>query len=201
MSKAALTEKVNFSFIRYANCWEDADVLLAGFEAGPGAKFLSIGSAGDNSFSLLATNPELVVAVDINPVQLHLIALKKAAFSALDTHSAGTIVRRPKSQANDSQRSTNDRLMTMKVRKAVFPAAGLVLRPRNSRSKMTLLSFAMVSLTLTLCSGCGDRINTANLAAVPPKTYAITVTGTATAAAGSNLQHSTTVSLILQPAN
>ena len=83
----------------------------------------------------------------------------------------------------------------------LFPAAGLVLRPRNSRSKMTLLSFAMVSLTLTLCSGCGDRINTANLAAVPPKTYAITVTGTATAAAGSNLQHSTTVSLILQPAN
>jgi sugar lactone lactonase YvrE len=83
----------------------------------------------------------------------------------------------------------------------LFPAAGLVLRPRNSRSKMTLLSFAMVSLTLTLCSGCGDRINTANLAAVPPKTYAITVTGTATATAGSNLQHSTTVSLILQPAN
>jgi sugar lactone lactonase YvrE len=82
----------------------------------------------------------------------------------------------------------------------LFPAAGLVLRPRNSRSKMTLLSFAIVSLTLTLCSGCGDRINTDNLA-VSPKTYAITVTGTATAAAGSNLQHSTTVSLILQPAN
>jgi hypothetical protein len=83
----------------------------------------------------------------------------------------------------------------------LFPAAGLALRPRDSRSKITLLAFAIVSLTLTLCSGCGDRINTASLAAVPLKTYAITVTGTATTATGSNLQHSATVSLILQPVN
>jgi sugar lactone lactonase YvrE len=83
----------------------------------------------------------------------------------------------------------------------LFPAAGLALRPRHSRSKMTFLALAIASLTLTLCSGCGDRINTASLADVPLKTYAITVTGTATSATGSNLQHSTTVSLILQPAN
>jgi sugar lactone lactonase YvrE len=83
----------------------------------------------------------------------------------------------------------------------LFPAAGLALRPRQSRSKITLLALAIASLTLTLCSGCGDRINTASLADVPLKTYAITVTGTATTATGSNLQHSTTVSLMLQPAN
>jgi uncharacterized protein (DUF983 family) len=57
-----------------------------------------------------------------------------------------------------------------------------------------------VSLTLTLCSGCGDRINTANVAVVPT-TYTITVTGTATTAAATVLQHSTNVSLILQTAN
>jgi uncharacterized protein (DUF983 family) len=58
----------------------------------------------------------------------------------------------------------------------------------------------MFSLTLTLCSGCGNRINTANLATVPT-TYTITVTGTATNATSTVLQHSTTVSLILQTAN
>jgi Bacterial Ig-like domain (group 3)/MBG domain (YGX type)/NHL repeat len=81
----------------------------------------------------------------------------------------------------------------------LFPVAGLALRPRNSRTKVNLVAFAIVSLTLTLVSGCGARINTANLAAVP-RTYAITVTGTATTATSSVLQHSATVSLILQTA-
>ncbi|MGL4595946.1 MAG: DUF3419 family protein, partial [Bacteroidia bacterium] len=40
-------------------------------------------SAGDNSFSLLAANPLEVVAVDVNPIQLHLCELKKAAFEFL----------------------------------------------------------------------------------------------------------------------
>ncbi len=75
---------VAHDYIRYANCWEDADVLLSALEVGTGDHVLSIGSAGDNSFSLLCGDPELVVAVDINLIQLHLIELKKAAFRALD---------------------------------------------------------------------------------------------------------------------
>jgi S-adenosylmethionine-diacylglycerol 3-amino-3-carboxypropyl transferase len=71
------------NFLRYANCWEDADILLEGLQSAPGAKILSIGSAGDNSFSLLTTNPEIVVAIDMNEIQLHLIALKKAAIDEL----------------------------------------------------------------------------------------------------------------------
>ena len=78
-----LTDKVSFEFIRYANCWEDAIVLLDGLNLAPGKKILSIGSAGDNSFSLLTTNPELVVAIDINKTQLHLIELKKVCFENL----------------------------------------------------------------------------------------------------------------------
>lgn len=77
-------EKVDHDYIRYANCWEDADVLVAGLRIVPGDKILSIGSAGDNSFSLLCGDPELVLAVDVNAVQLHLIELKKAAFLALN---------------------------------------------------------------------------------------------------------------------
>jgi S-adenosylmethionine-diacylglycerol 3-amino-3-carboxypropyl transferase len=82
---AELTERVNFEIIRYANCWEDAEILLEGLCVNTGDKILSIGSAGDNSFSLLTTDPELVVAVDINRTQLYLIELKKVCFKLL-TH-------------------------------------------------------------------------------------------------------------------
>lgn len=78
-----LTEKVSFDLIRYANCWEDADVLLEALAVKPGGKVLSIGSAGDNSFSLLTTDPELVVAIDVNKIQLYLIELKKIAIQQL----------------------------------------------------------------------------------------------------------------------
>ncbi|MDB3906338.1 BtaA family protein [Crocinitomicaceae bacterium] len=77
-------DNVQHDYIRYANCWEDADVLLEGLQIKSGDRVLSIGSAGDNSFSLLSEGPELVVAVDINPVQLSLIELKKAAFATLE---------------------------------------------------------------------------------------------------------------------
>jgi S-adenosylmethionine-diacylglycerol 3-amino-3-carboxypropyl transferase len=77
-------ENVSHEYIRYANCWEDADLLLEGLNAKPGGRFLSIGSAGDNSFSLLSTGAEIVVAVDINPVQLQLVEFKKAAIKALE---------------------------------------------------------------------------------------------------------------------
>lgn len=77
-------QNVSHEYIRYANCWEDADLLIEGLNPKPGGRFLSIGSAGDNSFSLLSTGAELVVAVDINPVQLRLVEFKKAAIKALD---------------------------------------------------------------------------------------------------------------------
>jgi S-adenosylmethionine-diacylglycerol 3-amino-3-carboxypropyl transferase len=77
-------ENVRHDYIRYANCWEDADVLIKGLDLKPGDRILSIASAGDNSFSMLTSDPDLVVAVDVNPIQLNLIALKKAAFQVLD---------------------------------------------------------------------------------------------------------------------
>ncbi len=77
-------KQVDHGYIRYANCWEDADLLLKGLEIKKGDNVLSIGSAGDNSFSLLTGDPKLVVAVDINRVQLNLIELKKAAFKGLE---------------------------------------------------------------------------------------------------------------------
>ncbi len=68
----------------YTNCWEDADVLLAALDPGPSDHVLSIGSAGDNSFSLLSKGPASVVVYDAWLPQLHLVELKKAAFQVLD---------------------------------------------------------------------------------------------------------------------
>lgn len=79
-----LKDIVSFNIIRYANCWEDADILLAGLQPRPGSSILSIASAGDNSFSLLATDPEKVVAIDISKPQLYLTELKKVAIKYLD---------------------------------------------------------------------------------------------------------------------
>lgn len=86
MGKENLDLKVKFDFIRYANCWEDADVLLAGLKMNAGGKVLSIASAGDNSLSLLTQNPEIVVAVDVNEVQLFLTEFKIICFQELQHH-------------------------------------------------------------------------------------------------------------------
>lgn len=78
-----MINNVDFNFIRYANCWEDADILLEALSIKENAKILSIASAGDNSFSLLIKNPEIVVAVDVNETQLFLVELKKACIKNL----------------------------------------------------------------------------------------------------------------------
>lgn len=75
--------QADFSIIRYAQCWEDADVLLAGLAVQPGDVCLSIGSGGENSLSLLTCDPARVVAVDLSPAQIACLELKAAAFRSL----------------------------------------------------------------------------------------------------------------------
>ncbi len=79
-----IQKEVDFNFIRYANCWEDPVILLAGLSPRPQVRILSIASAGDNSFSLLTADPALVVAVDVNVVQLYLVELKKVAIKYME---------------------------------------------------------------------------------------------------------------------
>lgn len=78
-----LSKKIDFSILRYANCWEDADVLLKALDLKGGERILCIASGGDNALALLTTAPALVHAVDINPAQLYLTELKQKAFAAL----------------------------------------------------------------------------------------------------------------------
>lgn len=79
----SIEQRANLSFIRYANCWEDADVLLKALKPQNKSHILSIASAGDNSLSLLSQSPNLVLAIDINPAQLACTELKKMAFKYL----------------------------------------------------------------------------------------------------------------------
>lgn len=77
----SIAERARFDLIRYANSWEDADVLC---EALASAKrILAIASAGDNAFALLANGAE-VVAADLSAAQLALVELKRAAIRQLD---------------------------------------------------------------------------------------------------------------------
>jgi len=82
----------------------------------------------------------------------------------------------------------------------LLPIASLALRLRAQKTTR-LLIFALLTTTLTLCSGCGDRIYNGSQSTTSTKTYIITVTGTATAPTGATLTHAATVTLLLQPTN
>lgn len=82
MNRLALEESPGR--IGYAQCWEDADVLMAALDVQPGQTCLSIASGGDNTLALLARGPQRVIAVDHNPSQLHCLALRVAAYRQLD---------------------------------------------------------------------------------------------------------------------
>ncbi len=86
MNQSEIERSANFSIVRYAQVWEDADVLLAGLAVKPGETCLSIASAGDNTLALLAMNPERVIALDLNPVQLFCLELRVAAYRSLEHH-------------------------------------------------------------------------------------------------------------------
>jgi len=77
-----IEDRARFDLVRYANVWEDAEVLRAALVPAPGKRMLSIASAGDNAFALLAAGAE-VVAADLSPAQLALVDLKRAAILRL----------------------------------------------------------------------------------------------------------------------
>lgn len=83
--RSEAAERADFSQIRYAQVWEDADVLLGGLDVQPGDVCLSIASAGDNALAMLTRDPSRVVALDISPAQLACLEIRLAAYRVL-TH-------------------------------------------------------------------------------------------------------------------
>ncbi|HEX8616911.1 MAG TPA: DUF3419 family protein [Thermoanaerobaculia bacterium] len=77
-----IEERAAFDIVRYANSWEDADLLCEALQPARGKRMLAIASAGDNAFALLAAGAE-VVAVDLSAAQLALVELKRAVIREL----------------------------------------------------------------------------------------------------------------------
>jgi S-adenosylmethionine-diacylglycerol 3-amino-3-carboxypropyl transferase len=77
-----IEDRARFDLVRYANVWEDAEVLCAALRPAAGRRMLTIASAGDNAFALLAAGAE-VVAADLSAAQLALVELKRAALRRL----------------------------------------------------------------------------------------------------------------------
>lgn len=75
--------RADFSGIRYAQCWEDADILLEALDIQPGDVCLSIASAGDNALAMLSRGPERVIALDLSPAQLACVEIRVAAYREL----------------------------------------------------------------------------------------------------------------------
>lgn len=82
-ARQGIEARARFNIIRYSNCWEDADILLDAVNVRERGRYLSIASAGDNTFSLLSRSPSLVLAIDISPAQLACTEVKKIAFAIL----------------------------------------------------------------------------------------------------------------------
>jgi S-adenosylmethionine-diacylglycerol 3-amino-3-carboxypropyl transferase len=104
----------DFSLIRYAQCWEDADLLLQALAIQPGDTCLSVASGGENTLSLLTCRPGRVVAVDLSAAQLATLELKAAAFRTLTHPQALELV---------GIRPSADRLDLYAAARAVLSAA------------------------------------------------------------------------------
>ena len=88
---SAIESRASFERVRYAQLWEDADVLCAALDdpAGTmaGRTLVSICSAGDNALAMLTLDPERVVAVDLSAAQIACLRVRIAAYRTLD-HAA-----------------------------------------------------------------------------------------------------------------
>ncbi|HWE47183.1 MAG TPA: DUF3419 family protein [Caulobacteraceae bacterium] len=82
-ARSEIEMRARFDQIRYAQVWEDADVLLAALRVTPGDTVVSIASAGDNALALLTRRPARVIAVDLSAAQLACVRLRVAAYRTL----------------------------------------------------------------------------------------------------------------------
>jgi S-adenosylmethionine-diacylglycerol 3-amino-3-carboxypropyl transferase len=84
VTNADIAARARFDDIRYSQLWEDADVLIDALDTPPGATLVSIASAGDNALGMLLLDPARVVAIDLSPAQIACLAIRIAAYRALD---------------------------------------------------------------------------------------------------------------------
>ncbi|MEM8725214.1 MAG: DUF3419 family protein [Pseudomonadota bacterium] len=76
--------RADFDQIRYAQAWEDADVLTRAMGDMSGKRLVSICASGDNSLALLMLDPSEVVALDISQAQIECLNLRLGAYRTLN---------------------------------------------------------------------------------------------------------------------
>jgi S-adenosylmethionine-diacylglycerol 3-amino-3-carboxypropyl transferase len=81
---AEIASKAAFDRIRYAQLWEDADVLTGALSGPSGRTFISICSGGDNALAMLLLDPARIIAIDLSAAQLECLKLRIAAMRTLD---------------------------------------------------------------------------------------------------------------------
>lgn len=109
----------NFSHIRYAQCWEDADILLEALDIQSHHVCLSIASAGDNTLAMLSRSPKRVIAVDLNPAQIACLELRVAAYRELTHPELLVLIGSIKSLKNITLAASNN-LEIAKVRTDLY---------------------------------------------------------------------------------
>ena len=82
--KSEVEDYAKFDMIRYAQVWEDTDILLEALDIKEDDNILSIASAGENSISMLIKNPKKVYAIDLNKKQIACIEFKIACYKYLE---------------------------------------------------------------------------------------------------------------------
>lgn len=87
MSTAEIASRARFDAIRYAQLWEDADVLADALGRQSGKTLVAICSAGDNALAMLLLDPARIVAIDLSAAQTACLHLRVAAYGRLD-HAA-----------------------------------------------------------------------------------------------------------------
>ena len=83
MTRSSIESRARFDHIRYAQLWEDADVLCTALGDQRGKTLVSIASAGDNALAMLTLDPARVVAVDLSAAQIACLSARIAAFRLL----------------------------------------------------------------------------------------------------------------------
>jgi S-adenosylmethionine-diacylglycerol 3-amino-3-carboxypropyl transferase len=68
----------------YSNVWEDPELNRVSLKVKPGENVLSITSGGCNSLCLLLEDPGKLISIDLNPAQLAMLELKRAAIMELE---------------------------------------------------------------------------------------------------------------------
>jgi S-adenosylmethionine-diacylglycerol 3-amino-3-carboxypropyl transferase len=76
--------KAGFDRVRYAQLWEDADVLCEALGDRRRDVLVSIASAGDNALAMLTLDPREVIAVDMSKAQTACVRFRKTAWPILD---------------------------------------------------------------------------------------------------------------------